>query len=104
MKFEIIDKNNKNKYKVEFIEWMDENHQNIARVNIMYTNIMLSINNNIGFSINDLIFNNITLEQYKQNYIKVFEKRNRKNPKGHASVQVWCAKYFLKFIESKYTI
>lgn len=97
MTYTVFTRENKNKYREIFINWMDTNYPNIARPDIMYSNVMYSINNEIGFSINDLISEKITIKEYEDLYIRRFDEIKRKSPTGHAKVQVGCAKYFLEF-------
>jgi DNA/RNA endonuclease YhcR with UshA esterase domain len=65
---------------------------------------MYSVNRDCGFSINDLILNKISLDQYEEKYVKYFETIHRKSPTNHAGVQKNNAKYFLEFINDKFLI
>lgn len=93
----IINKENKKIHRHNFVEWMNKNYPDIQRPEIMVSNVMLSVNNQIGFSINDLITGAITLDNYEKKYIEYFESINRKSPKGHAGVQRNNAVYFLEY-------
>ena len=104
MKFELITNDNKKYYRTNFIKWMEKNYPNIRRPDIICSNIMLSIKNNIGFSINDLILGEILLDEYEKRYIIYFESINRKSPTNHAKVHVWNAYFFLEFINETYTL
>ena len=99
---EIISKENKKKVRHNFIVWMNEKHPNIARPEIMASNVMLSINNDIGFSINDLLTGKITIDEYEKKYIDYFIKIGRKSAMNHASVQKNNARYFIDFFNSQY--
>ncbi len=97
-----INKKNKNKTRSDFIQWMKQNYPEIERPDIMSSNVMLSINNDIGFSINDLINKKITLDEYENLYIEYFTQIERKSPSSHASVQKNNAKYFIEFYNNFY--
>lgn len=97
----LISKDNKKKIRHEFINWMVEKYPDIARPEIMASNIMLSINNNIGFSINDLLLKKITIDEYEKKYQEYFLKIERKSPYNDASVQKNNARYFTEFYNSK---
>ncbi len=94
----IITRENKKKYQQGFVEWMERNYPNIARPDIMASNVMYTINQNRGFSLNELINDQITLDEYCDKFEKYFETINRKSPSGHANVQKWGAQYFLEYI------
>lgn len=68
----------------------------------MFSNLMLSVKNDIGFSINELLLNKITIDDYYEKYCFYFGKINRKSPKGHASVQKWNTEYLMEFIRDVY--
>lgn len=89
---------NKKKYQQGFVEWMKKNYPNIQRPEIMASNVMYTINKNRGFSLNELINNEITIDEYRDKFELYFERISRKSPSGHASVQKWGAQYFLEYI------
>jgi hypothetical protein len=97
-----ITRENKKKYQQGFVEWMEKKYPNIARPDIMASNVMYTINQNRGFSLNELINKEITLDEYRDKFEQYFEKINRKSPSGHANVQKWGAQYFLEFISDVY--
>ena len=97
-----ITKSNKKEYVTAFVLWMEKNYPNIKRPDIMGSNLMYSINRDCGFSINDLINKNITLDVYRDKYEAYFETINRKSPKQHANVHKWNAQYFIEFINDVY--
>ncbi len=97
---EYITKENKKVYQENFANWLEKVYPHLARPDIMASNVMYSINNNMGFSINDLLSGKLTLDEYREKYEEYFEKIGRKSPKGHSHVQKGCAKYFLEFFES----
>jgi hypothetical protein len=93
-----ITRENKKMYQQGFVEWMEQNYPYIQRPDIMASNVMYTINQNRGFSLNELINNEITLDEYRDKFELYFEKINRKSPSGHANVQKWGAQYFLEFV------
>lgn len=93
---------NKKKYQQGFVEWMERNYPRIQRPDIMASNVMYTINQNRGFSLNELINNEITLDEYRDKFEQYFEKINRKSPSGHANVQKWGAQYFIEYISDIY--
>jgi len=93
-----ITRENKKKYQQGFVEWMEVTYPNIQRPYIMASNVMYTINQNRGFSLNELINNEISLEEYRDKFERYFETINRKSPSGHANVQKWGAQYFLEYI------
>lgn len=95
----IITKENKKKYQLGFVEWMEKNYPNIQRPDIMASNVMYTINQNRGFSLNELINSEITLDEYRDKFEQYFKKIKRKSPSGHANVQKWGAQYFLDYID-----
>lgn len=94
----IITRENKRKYQLDFVSWMEKEYPNIARPDIMASNVMYTINQNRGFSLNELINDEITIEEYRDKFELYFEKIKRKSPIGHANVQKWGAQYFLEYI------
>jgi len=94
-----ITRENKKKYQQGFVEWMEVTYPNIQRPYIMASNVMYTINQNRGFSLNELINKEITLDEYRDKFELYFETINRKSPSGHANVQKWGAQYFLEYIE-----
>ncbi|MDX9692152.1 MAG: hypothetical protein RBT45_06815 [Acholeplasmataceae bacterium] len=100
MKNLYLTKENKKYYQQDFLLWMDKNYPFIKRPDIMASNIMYSINRDIGFSINDLLYNHLEMDEYVEKYTKYFESIKRKSPRGHAHVQKWCATYFLEYFNS----
>ncbi|MBN2797304.1 MAG: hypothetical protein JXR88_17970 [Clostridia bacterium] len=97
-----ITKENKKKYQQGFVEWMEKNYPNIQRPDIMASNVMYTINQNRGFSLNELVNHEITLDEYRDKFEQYFEKINRKSPRGHADVQRWGAQYFMEHISDIY--
>ena len=97
MIIEEITNENKKIHRRNFLIWMHRNYPNIKRPDIIFSNVMLSIKNNIGFSINDLINKTITVDEYQDKYENYFKIIGRKSPKGHASVHKWNAKFFLEY-------
>ena len=95
-----ISNDNKELHRHNFTNWMSLSHPDIKHPNIIFSNIMLSIKNDIGFSINDLLNNKITLNEYESNYVEYFTKISRKSPKGHASVHKWNARFFIDYIKN----
>jgi len=95
-----ITKENKKKYQQGFVEWMEKNYPNIQRPDIMASNVMYTINQNRGFSLNELINNEISLDEYRDKFEQYFETINRKSPSGHANVQKWGAQYFLEYFDT----
>ena len=94
-----ITRENKKKYQQGFVEWMERNYPNIARPDIMASNVMYTINQNRGFSLNELLNNEITLDEYRDKFEIYFKTINRKSPSGHANVQKWGAQYFLEYFD-----
>jgi hypothetical protein len=100
MNSQLITKDNRRKYQEEFVIWMSHHYPNIKRPEIMASNVMYSINRDMGFSINDLIMKRMSIDEYVRKYTEYFHKINRKSPLGHAKVQQWCASYFIEYIRS----
>lgn len=94
----LITRENKKKYQRGFVEWMEMKYPNNARPVIMASNVMYTINQNRGFSLNELINDEISLDEYRDKFELYFKTIDRKSPSGHANVQKWGAQYFLEYI------
>ncbi len=92
-----ITKENKKYYQHQFVLWLEKFKPNRTRPKIMGSNVMYTINQGCELTIDDLVHNKISIDQYEQFLVNRFTKKGRKDPIGHAKVQRGEAIYFLEF-------
>ena len=96
----IITRENKKYYQDQFVCWLEKHQPQRHRPKIMASNVMYTINQGCKPSLNDLISGHISLEAFETCLIERFEQIKKKNPIGHAKVQIGDIKYFLAFIKT----
>ncbi len=90
---------NKIEFRRQFLEWLKSKHPQISRPEILASDAIHSINNKIGFSINDLIKGDINIEEYQKKYVDYFESIGRSSPKTDANNQKRNALLLMEFLE-----
>ena len=94
-----ITKENKDEYKDVYVDWLKKNKYLPNTVESYSTGIMHTINNEIGFSINDVLDGKMTPDEFEKNYIKYYKDAgNARTAKKNASSYKTILNNFLKFL------
>jgi len=87
----------------EFIHYLKTNYS-YARPDIMASNILYAYYNDIGIPFRQIFADERSLKYARELLIVHFTAKNRKNPKGHASVYYGCWIKFKEFLENTHYV
>ena len=82
----------------EFVHYL-KTHYTYARPSNMASNVLYAYYNDIGLPFNQIFVDEQSMKNAKELLISHFEKKGRKNPKGHASVHYGCWLKFKEFLD-----
>ena len=99
--FYLVPQNNKKEIQQEYENWLIESDFGEKTASDYASNVMYTINNDLGFSINDVITSKIKIEEYVNRLEEHFIEKGNINPKKQAITHKNSLENFIGFLNSK---